>query len=97
LFCFSECNDYEFRLLRTSLFFNRKNPPLLKIDIEGGESALFDTEDSWLSRVNVFVIEFHEYLKEGATQAILTKIFSTGQYRVWTQGEYMVIERLKWI
>jgi len=70
---------------------------LLKIDIEGGESALFDTEDSWLSRVNVFVIEFHEYLKEGATQAILTKIFSTGQYRVWTQGEYMVIERLKWI
>lgn len=70
---------------------------LLKIDIEGGEVAMFDTQDSWLSRVNVFVIEFHEYLKEGATQVILSKIFSTAQYRVQTLGEYMVIERLKWI
>lgn len=70
---------------------------LLKIDIEGGEIAMFDTQDPWLSRVNVFVIEFHEYLKNGATQAILSKIFSTGQYRMQTQAEYVVLERLEWI
>ncbi|MGA9779374.1 MAG: FkbM family methyltransferase [Verrucomicrobiia bacterium] len=55
---------------------------LLKIDIDGGEFALFDTQDLWLSRVNVFVMEFHEYLRKGATQVILSKIFSTGQYHV---------------
>jgi FkbM family methyltransferase len=70
---------------------------LLKIDIEGGENAVFDTQDPWLSRVNVFVIEFHEYLKEGGTQAILSKIFSTGQYRIQAVGEHVFIERLQWI
>lgn len=70
---------------------------LLKIDIEGGETAMFDTQDPWLSKVNVFVIEFHEYLKPGATQTILSKIFSTGEFRIHTQAEYMVLERLNWI
>lgn len=70
---------------------------LLKIDIEGAEIAMFDMHEPWLSRVNVFVIEFHEYLKEGGTQAILSKIFSTAQYRIQTLGEHVVIERLNWI
>jgi FkbM family methyltransferase len=70
---------------------------LLKIDIEGGEFALFATQDPWLSRVNVFIIEFHEYMRNGLTQAILSKIFLTSEYRIQVLGEYMVIERLKWI
>jgi FkbM family methyltransferase len=70
---------------------------VLKMDIEGAENAVFDAPDSWLSRVNVFVIEFHEYLKEGGTQAILSRIFSTGQYRIEARGEHVFIERLQWI
>jgi len=70
---------------------------VLKMDIEGGENAVFDTQDPWLSRVNAFVIEFHEYLKDGGTQAILSKIFSTGQYRIQAFGEHVLIERLQWI
>jgi hypothetical protein len=32
---------------------------LLKIDIEGGEQALFDGDIDWLSRVRAIIVEFH--------------------------------------
>lgn len=32
---------------------------LLKVDIEGGETALFSEDASWLKRVRVIIVEFH--------------------------------------
>ncbi|MEO3471557.1 FkbM family methyltransferase [Roseomonas sp. CAU 1739] len=35
---------------------------IVKVDIEGGEQALFDGETPWLDRVGMLVIELHDWL-----------------------------------
>jgi FkbM family methyltransferase len=82
-----------------AIFLESKWPKidLIKIDIEGAEEALFKNNDPWIKLVNVFVIEFHDYLKCGMAQEILTKIFSNGKYSLKNKGEYTIIERLNWI
>jgi len=37
---------------------------LLKIDIEGGEGALFDADTTWLDRVDAIMMEFHPGVAE---------------------------------
>jgi FkbM family methyltransferase len=35
---------------------------IVKVDIEGGEAALFDGEAAWLDRIELLVIELHDWL-----------------------------------
>jgi FkbM family methyltransferase len=41
-------------------------PFILKIDIEGGEEALFDTECPWLDLFPLVVIELHDWMLPGS-------------------------------
>ena len=38
------------------------NPLILKIDIEGGEDALFDGDTNWLSKFPLVIIELHDWM-----------------------------------
>ena len=38
------------------------NPLILKIDIEGGEDALFEGDTSWLSKFPLVIIELHDWM-----------------------------------
>jgi len=38
------------------------NPLIFKIDIEGGEDALFDGDTSWLSQFPLVIIELHDWM-----------------------------------
>lgn len=41
-------------------------PFILKIDIEGGEQSLFDTESPWLARFALVIIELHDWMLPGS-------------------------------
>lgn len=45
---------------------------ILKIDIEGGEKALFERNTDWITRVDNIFIEFHEYVTLGCSKALLS-------------------------
>jgi hypothetical protein len=38
------------------------NPLILKIDIEGGEDALFNGNTDWLSKFPLVIIELHDWM-----------------------------------
>ncbi len=42
---------------------------ILKVDIEGAEREVFESADPWMSRVNGVMIELHDHLKPGCTNA----------------------------
>lgn len=43
---------------------------LLKIDIEGSEKEVFECSEAWIGRVGVIVIELHDSLKAGCSEAV---------------------------
>jgi FkbM family methyltransferase len=43
---------------------------LLKVDIEGSEKEVFENSTKWLDRVGVIVIELHDRLKPGCSEAV---------------------------
>ena len=45
---------------------NNALPFILKIDIEGGEQALFETESEWLNWFGLVVIELHDWMLPGS-------------------------------
>lgn len=49
---------------------------LLKIDIEGAEKELFESDTSFLSKINVMVIELHDWMKEGCAQTFFQALTS---------------------
>ena len=64
---------------------------LLKIDIEGGEKAVFEHSSPWISHVRAIMAELHDYLVEGATRTFeaATKDFPTRA----TKGETTFVAR----
>lgn len=64
---------------------------LLKMDIEGAEYAVFSGPDlSWLDRVGVLVVELHDRLRPGCTDA-LERALAGRPHRREASGEYAVI------
>jgi len=64
---------------------------ILKVDIEGGEKALFATPPEWLKQVGVVVIELHDYRHVGCSRNffIATRDFD----REFRQGENVFMLR----
>jgi FkbM family methyltransferase len=66
---------------------------IFKIDIEGSEFELFSENSNWVSRVRVFIIEFHERIRPGCTQRFRDAI-SGFQWREFQRGENLIFVRL---
>ncbi len=70
---------------------NIKQIDLLKIDIEGAELELFQSNyEQWLPRVKVVVIELHDHLRPGCSSAFNNAINSIN-HRKAQQGENIII------
>ncbi|MEP0368876.1 MAG: FkbM family methyltransferase [Cyclobacteriaceae bacterium] len=66
---------------------------ILKIDIEGSEKEVFSKNTDWLNRVNVLVIEVHDYLLEGCAQNVFEAVGKFGDYKFSIAGENLVFDR----
>lgn len=63
---------------------------ILKIDIEGAEKELFDSNyQTWLPKVKVIVIELHDRMREG-TAASFFKALANYNYTLEIKGENLV-------
>ena len=48
---------------------------ILKIDIEGSEKDLFETNtELWLSQIKVLIIELHDGLREGSSRSVMKAV-----------------------
>lgn len=60
---------------------------ILKIDIEGAERELFEQgAEAWLGRVGTLVIELHDHLRPGCSEAV-TSALGDRSSRRFTKGE----------
>jgi len=76
-------------LLQNSGF---KEIDILKIDIEGSEKEVFtDNYEEWLSKVNILIIELHDYLKEGCSNAFYEAINKFNFTKYIHQGENLIL------
>ncbi|MGA0560257.1 FkbM family methyltransferase [Larkinella sp. VNQ87] len=70
--------------------YNIEQIDILKIDIEGSETALFSSNyEYWLSRTRVLIIELHDWLKRGSSRSVL-KAITRYDFSVIIQGENLV-------
>lgn len=52
-----------------------KEIDILKLDVEGAEKEIFsENYDSWLSKVNILIIELHDGMKDGCSEAFYSAI-----------------------
>lgn len=66
---------------------------VLKIDIEGSEKALFENKPPWTDQVDYIVIETHDHIQAGASDAVERALASDMQL-IQRQGENQVYARL---
>lgn len=68
---------------------------IFKIDIEGSELELFSNNyESWISKVRVFIIEFHDRIKPG-TESAFRKAISGFEWKQFQRGENLNIDQTK--
>jgi FkbM family methyltransferase len=65
---------------------------VVKLDIEGAESAVFTGDLSWLSHTRVLGVELHEWMVPGCTE-VVTSQFPPETWRSTRSGEYTVFLR----
>ena len=64
---------------------------ILKLDIEGAEKEIFSGNcDSWLGKVNVLIIELHDRMKEGCSEAFYSAI-KKYNFKETRSGENVVL------
>jgi FkbM family methyltransferase len=64
---------------------------VLKIDIEGSEMQLFESNyDSWLSKTKVIIIELHDKMRAGSSKSFFNAL-SNYDYSLEMSGENIVI------
>jgi FkbM family methyltransferase len=68
---------------------------LLKLDIEGGEIAVFRAADRWLHRCRRIVVELHDRFAPGCTDAVHA-VLSKAEWTMTEHGEYLLAERKSW-
>lgn len=66
---------------------------ILKIDIEGAEADLFRSNTLWLSRVNMVIIELHEYINPGIAKYVKDKLEKYNIHYVTSKGENAIFTR----
>ncbi|HEX8608711.1 MAG TPA: FkbM family methyltransferase, partial [Pedobacter sp.] len=47
---------------------------ILKIDIEGSEKEVFEGNTDWIPKTRKVIVEVHENLRKGATNAVLAAL-----------------------
>ena len=63
----------------------------IKMDIEGGEQAVFSVPDlSWLSTPKFISLELHERYAPGCEELVASKMDGVALHKVVTAGEYVV-------
>lgn len=63
---------------------------LLKMDVEGAEKEIFTQDvEPWLPKVKVLLIEFHDAIKPGCSQAVFSKL---AQFNFALSGDYINTE-----
>lgn len=66
---------------------------VLKLDIEGAEKELFSSNyDCWLGKVNMIIIELHDNMKEGCSNAFFSAVEKYG-FKVETRGENIILRK----
>ena len=63
---------------------------ILKLDIEGAEKEVFSCNPGWISRVNVLIIELHDYFKPGCSAALNAAV-SEYDFKRSQKGEYTIL------
>jgi FkbM family methyltransferase len=76
---------------------NWQNVDLLKIDIEGAEKEIFESEEhlAWINRVKILVIELHDFMVPGCSLAFFKAISKLESIEMMLSGENLVIRNLK--
>jgi FkbM family methyltransferase len=69
--------------------FHIQTVDLLKMDIEGAEKEVFESCD-WIDRIVAIVIETHDRMKPGCTEAVQT---ATRGFDRWSRGELTFYNR----
>jgi len=68
---------------------------ILKLDIEGAEKELFSSNyDCWLGKVNMIIIELHDSMKEGCSEAFYFAVEKYG-FEAETRGENVILRKRK--
>jgi FkbM family methyltransferase len=66
---------------------------ILKLDIEGAEQELFESDsDTWLDRVNALIVELHDRLRPGCSDAFYRAIRRHNFARLY-RGEHVLLVR----
>lgn len=98
-----ECDEdkAEFHGISVGMLLKRLNwshIDLLKIDIEGAELEVFSHDcDSWMDRVNVLVIELHDFCRPGCSEAFFRALQHFPQYTSHLLGENLIIKRRQFL
>lgn len=74
--------------------YNLPRIDLLKIDVEGSEKAIFQSPETtlWLERVQMILIETHDRIEEGCSQAVTRAVAGLFDYH-GNRGEYSLYVR----
>ena len=63
---------------------------IVKVDIEGGEEALFRSNADWLDRTDLLIVETHDWLFPGQdTSRTLFSAIAGRNFEVIQKGEYI--------
>ena len=63
------------------------------MDIEGSEKEVFSRNyKSWINKVNIIVIELHDRIKSGCTDALYSAI-SRDEWEEYKEGEKVILIR----
>jgi FkbM family methyltransferase len=65
---------------------------ILKLDIEGAEKEVFESSEPWLDRVGVFIVELHDRLKPGCSEAFYSAV-SKLDFREDHKGQNVILVR----
>ena len=63
---------------------------ILKIDIEGAEKYIFETETAWLEKVKVLIIELHDFMEKESSNNFFRAITKLKGFDFFISGENLV-------
>ncbi len=69
---------------------NSDSIEILKLDIEGSEIELFRSNTDWLGKTHMIVIELHDWLREGCSEALYKTIGKYSFQRI-EHGEHTIL------
>jgi FkbM family methyltransferase len=90
-----ESGDFPVLTMRDVVDWAGEQIGLLKLDIEGAERDLFSDDNlAWLEQVDAIVIEPHDWIESGCSQA-LYRALSTWNFDQHVKGEHLFIVRIR--